>query len=169
MKLRAKYARSHYKNDTTFLNAVYRRNKDIIDEKLGDIAKQGGVSPLQQFKFNVFEERKTLRRKGHKNAGLTQAMNKFTESARFTPQELHFKENVAHSLRKYKAMGVLRDLTKKSFNIDNLQYIGNKSYTYNGYIIMFDNSPKSLKIFKNTKMVKEIFKGGNQTFIDSVG
>ena len=55
MKLRAKYRRSHYKTDDSFLNAVYRDNKAIIDERLEGVGAEGGVSVLQQFKYLVKE------------------------------------------------------------------------------------------------------------------
>ena len=63
MKLRAKYGRKHYKTNDSYLNAVYRKNKTIIDEKLADIGVEG-ISPLKQFKNNVVDHRTSGKLKG---------------------------------------------------------------------------------------------------------
>ena len=151
MKLRAKYGRKHYKNDETYLNAVYRRNKALIDEYMADVGKEGGISTLKQFKANIFETQNALKRKG-KTATITHAVGVFTSSSQFIPEdrfyEIHFKENLVKGLKRFGAMKVLYNLTKMKFNIDEVQYIGDNSYLYRGYVIKLTNSPQKISIYK---------------------
>ena len=141
MKLKARYSRKRYKSDDSFLNAVYRRNKDIIDEYLKGVGQGSGISTLRQFKFLVKEV------KAEKKTSITHAMNVFTESHSFTPEELHFKENVVKGLRSFKMLNFLRKLTGKGMDIKDIKYVGDKSYEYRGYYIRFNNSPVSISIF----------------------
>lgn len=151
MKLKAKFGRNHYKTNESYLNAVYRNNKTLINEYLGDIAEQGGVSPLRQFKKLVYENQSSLKRKG-KTATITRALNTFTSSADFIPEdkfyEIHFRENAVKGIKKFGGIKTLHNLTKKKFDPNKLKYIGDNSYEYRGYVLKFGDSPKKLSIFK---------------------
>lgn len=168
MKLRAKYGRKHYKTNDSYLNAVYRNNKAIIDDKLADIGVEG-ISPLKQFKNNVYETQRNLKRKG-KTSTITRAMNVFTESRDFTPVEEHFLENAVRGLRRFKAMEKLYTLTGKAFDVSKLKYVGDNAYSYRGYVIKFNNSPMSISIFKgfNGKKVAEVFNIKNKNVLDTI-
>lgn len=168
MKLRAKHGRKHYKTNDSYLNAVYRNNKAIIDDKLADIGVEG-ISPLKQFKNNVYETQRNLKRKG-KTSTITRAMNVFTESRDFTPVEEHFSENAVRGLRRFKAIEKLYTLTGKAFDASKLKYVGDKAYSYRGYVIMFDDSPVSINIFKgfNGKKVATLWNKKNQNVLNTI-
>ena len=124
MKLRAKYSRSHYKSDSTYLTAVYRNNKAIIDEQLAGVGAEAGISTLKQFKYLVQETQQKIKRITGRKPAITTAMNRFTSSRDFTPTDLHMKENAQKGLRKFGALRTLYKLTGKKFDINDLSYIG---------------------------------------------
>ena len=153
MRLKAKYGRKHYKSNDSYLNAVYKKNKALIDEYLADVGKEGGVSTLRQFKHNIFETLQTLKRKGE-TATITHAMNVFTSSAQFLKEdfyEIHFRENLMRGLKRFNALNTLFKLTNKKFDINQVEYIGDKSYRYRGYVLRFRNSPQTISIYKDEK------------------
>ena len=151
MKLRAKYGRKHYKSNDTYLNAVYRKNKALIDEYMADVGKEGGISTLKQFKANIYETQNALKRKG-KTATITHAVSVFTSSSQFIPEEkffeIHFKENLVKGLKRFGSMKTLYKLTGMKFNIDEVQYIGDNTYLYRGYAIKLGNTPQKISIYK---------------------
>ena len=150
MKLRAKHGRKHYKSDESFLNAVYQNNKALIDDYLGDIGRSAGVTPLQQFKFNVYESRDTQKQKG-KGSSIVRAMNVFTASSHFIPEDSfyrqHFMENLTKGLKRFGALKTLYKLTRKKFDPAMVTYIGDNMYSYEGYTIRFKNSPQAIEIY----------------------
>lgn len=148
MKLRAKYSRSHYKSDSTYLTAVYRNNKAIIDEQLAGVGAEAGISTLKQFKYLVQETQQKIKRITGRKPAITTAMNRFTSSRDFTPTDLHMKENAQKGLRKFGALRTLYKLTGKKFDINDLSYIGDDMYSYRGYVISFDPSPRSIKLYR---------------------
>lgn len=151
MKIRAKYRRSHYKTDSSYLTAVYRNNKALIDETLAGVGVEAGVSTLKQFKYLVFEKQQKIKRITGRTPAITTAMNRFTESRDFTPVELHMRENMAKGLKKYGVLKTLYKLTGKKFDSSNLFYIGDNMYNYKGYVIKLTNSPKSIELYKGTR------------------
>ena len=151
MRLRAKYKRSHYKSDSSYLTAVYRNNKAIIDEQLAGVGAEGGVSTLQQFKYLVAEKQQKIWKMTKRRVSVTTAMNKFTESRDFTPSDLHFKENFVKGLKKFGAFQKLYKLTGKKFDMNKLSYIGDNMYSYRGYVIKLNNSPKKIEIYKGVQ------------------
>ena len=165
MKLRAKHGRRHYKSDESFLNAVYRNNKALIDNYLGDIGRRAGVTPLQQFKFNVYESRDVQKHKG-RGSSIVRAMNVFTASSHFIPEDSfyrqHFMENLTKGLKRFGALKTLYKLTGKRFDPAMVTYIGDNMYSYHGYTIRFKNSPQAIEIYdgpaQNSNMVASIRK-----------
>lgn len=147
MKLRAKYSRSHYKSDSTYLTAVYKNNKAIIDEQLAGVGAEAGVSTLKQFKYLVQETQQKIKRITGRKPAITTAMNRFTSSRDFTPTELHMRENIAKGLRKFGALKTLYKLTGKRFDVSAINYIGDNMYSYRGYVIRLNNSPKTIDIY----------------------
>lgn len=147
MKLRAKYRRSHYKTDDSFLNAVYRDNKALIDERLEGVGAEGGVSVLQQFKYLVKETQQKIKNRTGRDPSITTAMNRFTASRDFTPIEIHMRENMVKGLKNFGALRTLYKLTGHKFDPDMVVYIGDNMYSYRGYVIKLTNSPKSIEIY----------------------
>lgn len=168
MKLRAKYGRKHYKTNDSYLNAVYRRNKDIIDEKLADVGVEG-ISTLKQFKNNVYETQRNLKRKG-KTSTITRAMNVFTESRDFVSKEEHYLENAIHGFKRFGVIEKLYSLTGKAFKASDLKYVGDKAYSYRGYVIRFNDSPVSVNIYKgfNGKKVASLWNKKNQDVLNTI-
>lgn len=160
MKLKAKYRRSHYKSDSSYLTAVYRNNKALIDEQLAGVGAEAGISTLKQFKYLVQETQQKIKRTTGRKVAITTAMNKFTSSRDFTPVELHMRENVGKGLKKFGALKVLYKLTGQKFNIGAVSYIGDNMYSYRGYVIKFKNSPQSIDIYKGA--------GANATKVETV-
>ena len=147
MKLRAKYSRSHYKTDASFLTAVYRNNKAIIDEQLAGVGAEGGVSALQQFKYLVKETQQKIKNRTGRKPSITTAMNRFTASRDFTPIEIHMRENIVKGLKNFGALKTLYKLTGHKFDPAMVSYIGDNMYSYRGYVIKLTNSPKSIEIY----------------------
>lgn len=148
MKLRAKYSRSHYKSDSTYLTAVYRNNKAIIDEQLAGVGAEAGISTLKQFKYLVQETQQKIKRMTGRKPAITTAMNRFTSSRDFTPTDLHMRENIVKGLKRFGALKTLYKLTGKKFDPAMVTYIGDNMYSYRGYVIKLNNSPKSIDIYK---------------------
>lgn len=148
MKLRAKYSRSHYKSDSSYLTAVYRNNRAIIDEQLAGVGAEANISTLKQFKYLVQETQNKIKRMTGRKPAITTAMNRFTSSRDFTPVEMHMRENIAKGLRKFGALKTLYKLTGKKFDATKINYIGDNMYTYRSYVIKLNNSPKSIDIYK---------------------
>lgn len=165
MKLRALFRRSHYKSDESFLNAVYRNNKTLIDDYLAGVGKESGTTPLKQFKFNVYETQQALKNKG-KSISITNAMNIFTSSGHFIPEDkfyyVHFRENLTKGLRKFGGLKTLYKLTGHKFDPNMASYVGDNTYEYEGYSISFNNSPMSIQIMKgkgkNAKVIENVIK-----------
>lgn len=151
MKLRAKYRRSHYKSDDSFLTAVYRNNKAIIDEQLAGV---GNIPTIQQFKYLVRETRQSIKRKRGRAPSITTAMNRFTSSRLFTPADLQMKENISKGLKRYGALKTLYKLTGKRFDPAMVTYIGDNMYSYQGYVIKLTNSPQSIELYKGVRGTK---------------
>lgn len=147
MRLRAKYGRSHYKTDSSYLTAVYRNNKAIIDEQLAGVGAEGGVSTLKQFKYLVQETQQKIKRRTGRKPSITTAMNRFTSSRDFTPTDLHMRENIVKGLKRFGALKTLYKLTGKKFDPAMVTYIGDNMYSYRGYVIKLNNSPQSIEIY----------------------
>ena len=154
MKLRAKFRRSHYKSDSSYLTAVYKNNKAIIDEQLAGVGAEAGISPLKQFKYLVWESQQKIKRMTGRKPAITTAMNKFTSSRDFTPVELHMRENMAKGLKNFGAIKTLYKLTGKKFDASMLNYIGDNMYSYRGYVIKLKQSPKSIELYKSVSGTK---------------
>lgn len=145
MKIRAKFKKSRYKNTDTWLDAVYRQNKDLINEKLRDIGVN--FSKKRIFKDLVKDEM---------DSGLspTRALNKLVRSTLFTPEAERFKENALKGLLKeqdnYKTFRNLNRNEKGRFNKydpDLLKYEGSGVYVYNNIIkIVYSNSPQTISV-----------------------
>lgn len=154
MKLKARFSRSHYKTDASFLTAVYKNNKAIIDEQLAGVGAEGGVSPLQQFKYLVKETQQKIKRRTGRKPSILTAMNRFTSSRDFTPADLQMRENISKGLKRYGALKTLYKLTGKKFDPAMITYIGDNMYSYQGYVIKLTNSPQSIELYKGIRGTK---------------
>lgn len=142
MTLKAKKAKSKYKNTDAWIEAVYRNNKTTIDQELSFAGK-----PKQVFKQMVKE---------YMSEGLSakKAVNTIARSTLFTPEVERLHNNMLSGLKSDKdAYKVFRDLTREKgryskFDESKLQWNKDeKAYIYdNKVLISFDNSPYGVKV-----------------------
>lgn len=143
MKLKASKNKGSYKTVNTWLNAVYRNNKEFIDTKLQKVqsVKTGKRSTLSVFKELVKENIEEGMRP-------TQALNTVAKSTVFTDVSDRLKSNAYHGLLSDKdAYKKFRELTKergKYTKIDANKFqwdSASNSYIYGSVRISFKNSP----------------------------
>lgn len=139
-----------YKNNNTYLNAVYNANKKLIDD-----AYVGIKNKKEAFKRQIMAKmeqdggtiKNTIKKELHRDV--------------YIPSSEKFKENLVTGLKEYNELKKfqlqLRDKNGHfvKFDKQNLSYIGNNQYSYednfgNVLIIDFSNSPKQIKIYNLT-------------------
>ena len=130
-----------YKNTSTWLDAVYRNNKELIDSK---VETTGNTSKRQVFKKLVNEYIA-------EGFSPTQAVKKLEKSTVFTDVKDRLKQNAYTAIKSDKeAYKEFRELTKNKgryskVELDKFQYdkdTGN--YTYGNIMISFSNSPYTI-------------------------
>lgn len=142
------HPRSYYKSDRHYLDAIYRKNKTLIDTELSG----GSGSPRTTFKTIVneyLEEGKTIR----------QSLRIIDRSELFTPRLERLQSNALKTLRRdEKAWEAFSELRSKRnergqfTKIDTSKMKWDKKqkvYIYNNeLIISFKNSPKTTIVKK---------------------
>lgn len=142
--------KGRYKNNNTYLNAVYNVNKKLIDD-----AYVGIKNKKEAFKRQIMAKmeqdggtiKNTIKKELHRDV--------------YIPSSEKFKENLVTGLKEYNELKKfqlqLRDKNGHfvKFDKQNLSYIGNNQYLYednfgNVLIIDFSNSPKQIKIYNLT-------------------
>ena len=133
--------KSKYKNTSTWLDAVYRNNKELIDSK---VETTGNTSKRQVFKKLVNEYIA-------EGFSPTQAVKKLEKSTVFTDVKDRLKQNAYTAIKSDKeAYKEFRELTKNKgryskVELDKFQYdkdTGN--YVYGNIMISFSNSPYTI-------------------------
>ena len=133
---KAKQPKSKYKSTETWIEAVYRNNKVVIDAEL---AKYG--APKKVFKQIIKE---------HIEEGLspTKAMQTLARSTIFTPEKERLQSNMWAGLKGDKdAYKLFRELTKekgKYTKFDPNKLVWDKTdhvYKYGNVVVSFQNSP----------------------------
>lgn len=136
--MKAKKPRTQYKNTNTWLNAVYKENKQYIDSK---IETTGNTSKLKVFKALVNE---------YISEGNTpnRALRKLEASTVFTETKDRLTQNMYKALKADKfAYKEFRELTKikgkyQKIDFEKFQYNSeDHTYRYGNVIISFENSP----------------------------
>lgn len=140
---KAKKAKSRYKNTDSWIDAVYRNNKEVIDNELSKFG-----SPKRVFKQIVRE---------HMDEGLspTAAMKTIARSTLFTSEKERIRNNMMTALKEDRAAyKAFRELTKekgKYTKFDPSKLVWNKDdhvYQYDDVVISFENSPYEVKVWK---------------------
>ena len=166
-KLEAKRDKGRYKSTSHWLDAVYRNNKEFIDNKLKDVKT---TNKRRVFKNLVLEQSGT-RFKGsltdkelnfelNKVKNPTKALKKLYRSDVFSSYKERAQENVYKFLKEEKSIKTIKDLIGKRENFDpgKLEWNYNdKVYEYKGVYIDISNSPKGAKIYKKVSTLSEIF------------
>lgn len=150
MKLRAKQNKSKYKDTNSWLNAVYRNNKEYIDNKLSNTwgVKSGKYTPKSTFKQLVKE---------YMQDGLSpkKALDTLSKTTIFVEVGERLRSNAYQGIVSDKeAFKQFRELTKEKgkytkIDMSLFEYDKkDKTYIYNKTIgIRFDNSPFEIKIW----------------------
>ena len=166
-KLEAKRDKGRYKSTSHWLDAVYRNNKEFIDNKLKDVKT---TNKRRVFKNLVLEQSGT-RFKGsltdkelnfelNKVKNPTKALKKLYRSDVFSSYKERAQENVYKFLKEEKSIKTIKDLIGKreKFDPGKLEWnYKDKVYEYKGVYIDISNSPKGVKIYKKVSTLSEIF------------
>lgn len=142
--------KKNYKNNDTYLNAVYKQNKQMIDD-----AYTGIKNKKEAFK------RQIMSRMEQENSTIKSAIKKELHRDVYIPKAEKFKENAISGLKQFqefkKFQRSLRDKSGRfvKFDKNNVKYEGENKYSYvdgfgNSFIIDFSNSPKQIKIYDLT-------------------
>ena len=166
-KLEAKRDKGRYKSTSHWLDAVYRNNKEFIDNKLKDVKT---TNKRRVFKNLVLEQSGTRFRGSLTNKELnfelnkvknpTKALKKLSRSDVFSSYKERAQENVYKLLKEEKSIKTIKDLSGKreKFGPGKLEWNYNdKVYEYKGVYIDISNSPKGVKIYKKVSTLSEIF------------
>ena len=138
---KAAHNKGFYKNTDAWIDAVYRNNKSVIDEKLAFAGK-----PKATFKQMVKE---------YITEGLspTKAVSTIARSTLFTPEVERLKNNFYEGLKGDKAAyQTFRELTKEKgkyskFDPNKLKWDkDDKVYVYGNVIVSFQNSPFGITV-----------------------
>ena len=157
-KLEAKKDKGRYKSTSHWLDAVYRNNKEFIDNKLKDVKT---TNKRRVFKNLVLEQSGTRFRGSLTNKELnfelnkvknpTKALKKLSRSDIFSSYKERAQENVYKFLKEEKSIKTIKDLIGKreKFDPGKLEWnYKDKVYEYKGVYIDISNSPKGVKIYK---------------------
>ena len=166
-KLEAKRDKGRYKSTSHWLDAVYRNNKEFIDNKLKDVKT---TNKKRVFKNLVLEQSGTRFRGSLTNKELnfelnkvknpTKALKKLSRSDIFSSYKERAQENVYKFLKEEKSIKTIKDLIGKreKFDPGKLEWnYKDKVYEYKGVYIDISNSPKGVKIYKKVSTLSEIF------------
>ena len=166
-KLEAKRDKGRYKSTSHWLDAVYRNNKEFIDNKLKDVKT---TNKRRVFKNLVLEQSGTRFRGSLTNKELnfelnkvknpTKALKKLSRSDIFSSYKERAQENVYKFLKEEKSIKTIKDLIGKreKFDPGKLEWnYKDKVYEYKGVYIDISNSPKGVKIYKKVSTLSEIF------------
>ena len=166
-KLEAKRDKGRYKSTSHWLDAVYRNNKEFIDNKLKDVKT---TNKRRVFKNLVLEQSGTRFRGSLTNKELnfelnkvknpTKALKKLSRSDIFSSYKERAQENVYKFLKEEKSIKTIKDIIGKreKFDPGKLEWnYKDKVYEYKGVYIDISNSPKGVKIYKKVSTLSEIF------------
>lgn len=166
-KLEAKKDKGRYKSTSHWLDAVYRNNKEFIDNKLKDVKT---TNKRRVFKNLVLEQsgtrfkgsltNKELNFELNKVKNPTKALKKLSRSDIFSSYKERAQENIYKFLKEEKSINKIKDLIGKREKFDPRKLEWNykdKVYEYKGVYIDISNSPKGVKIYKKVSTLSEIF------------
>ena len=166
-KLEAKRDKGRYKSTSHWLDAVYRNNKEFIDNKLKNVKTKNKKRTFKNlvleqtgFKFRGKLPIKELNFELNKSKNPTKALKKLYRSDIFSSYKERAQENVYKFLKEEKSIKTIKDLIgkKEKFDPGKLEWnYKDKVYEYKGVYIDISNSPKGVKIYKKVATLSEIF------------
>lgn len=128
-------ARKYYKSDTTYIQAIYRNNKALIDAKNEGIP----LSSYQVFKQDVKDYMEV------NDISASKAVGKVLRSRKYLSVAELSKQNLISGLKSKGLYKQFRELTKEKgrytkFDVEKLQYKGDGVYQYDKvYIYTLDS------------------------------
>lgn len=165
-KLEAKRDKGRYKSTSHWLDAVYRNNKEFIDNKLKNVKS---LNKKRTFKNLVLEQTgfkfrgnlpiKELNFELNKSKNPVKALKKLSRSDVFSSYKERAQENVYKFLKEEKSIKTIKNLIgkKEKFDPGKLEWnYKDKVYEYKGVYIDISNSPKGVKIYKKAATLSEI-------------
>ena len=166
-KLEAKRDKGRYKSTSHWLDAVYRNNKEFIDNKLKNVKSLNKKRTFKNlvlektgFKFRGNLTIKELNFELNKSKNPVKALKKLYRSDVFSSYKERAQENVYKFLKEEKSIKTIKDLIGKreKFDPGKLEWnYKDKVYEYKGVYIDISNSPKGVKIYKKVATLSEIF------------
>lgn len=154
--LKSKKYKYKYKSTSQWLDAVYRNNKEYIDEKLkyvknkkrafkNLVLEQTGI----KFPGNLTNKELTERLNAAKKP--TKALKKLSRSDIFSSYKERAQQSAYKVIKENKAINRIKELSgeKGKFDASKLEWDYNdKVYKYEGVYIDISNSPKGIKVYK---------------------
>ena len=157
-KLEAKKDKGRYKSTSHWLDAVYRNNKEFIDNKLKNVQSLNKKRTFKNlvlektgFKFRGNLTIKELNFELNKSKNPVKALKKLYRSDVFSSYKERAQENIYKFLKEEKSINKIKDLIGKreKFDPGKLEWnYKDKVYEYKGVYIDISNSPKGVKIYK---------------------
>ena len=168
-KLEAKKDKGRYKSTSHWLDAVYRNNKEFIDNKLKDVKT---TNKRRVFKNLVLEQsgtrfkgsltNKELNFELNKVKNPTKALKKLSRSDVFSSYKERAQENFYDVLKEHKAINRIKKIAgeKEKFDPGRLEWnYKEKAYRYGDVFIEIDNSPEDKNYtIKITKIPQNLMK-----------
>lgn len=168
-KLEAKRNKNRYKSTSNWLDAVYRNNKNFIDEKLKYV---GSKNKKRVFK-NLVLEQSGMKFQGdltikeannllNKVKNPTKALKKLSRTDVFSSYKERAQENFYNVLKEHKAINKIKKIVgnKEKFDVKKLQWnYKENAYRYEDVFISIDNSPEEKEhTIKITRISEELMK-----------
>lgn len=168
-KLEAKRDKGRYKSTSHWLDAVYRNNKEFIDNKLKSVKT---TNKKRVFK-NLILEQSGIRFRGsltnkelnfelNKVKNPTKALKKLSRSDVFSSYKERAQENFYNVLKEHKAINRIKKIAgeKERFDPGRLEWnYKEKAYRYGNVFIEIDNSPEDKNYtIKITKISPNLMK-----------
>lgn len=154
--LKSKKYKYKYKSTSSWLDAVYRNNKEYIDEKLkytknkkrafkNLVLEQTGA----KFPGNLTNKELNERLNAAKNP--TKALKKLSRSDIFSSYKERAQQSAYKVIKENKAINRIKELSgeKGKFDASKLEWdYDDKVYKYEGVYIDISDSPKGIKVYK---------------------
>ena len=168
-KLEAKKDKGRYKSTSHWLDAVYRNNKEFIDNKLKNVKS---LNKKRTFKNLVLEQTgfkfrgnlpiKELNFELNKSKNPVKALKKLYRSDVFSSYKERAQENAYKALKEYKAINKIRQLSGEKGKFDPSKLEWNRkenAYRYGDVFVSFVLSPPDDEnVIKIEKIAEELLK-----------
>lgn len=142
MRLKARKGKRNYKTDKGWLDAVYRNNKELINDKLKFVGEKNKGKVFRQLIDDIKKKNKVNTYK---------AVQIFGKSQTFAKER--FQENIYKALKNDKeVMKQFRKSIGWKNKVDISKFKWNykeQAYTYDNVVILVSQSPPSIKVIKS--------------------